>query len=86
MKLIRWSYMRRNQVKGVFDCCPDSFVIFKRIKNYYFIHSVDWKECAQIIKKEQLEEMEYLLNKEMGFLEGYLRRRSSSYNIQRTQK
>ncbi|MCM3092327.1 MULTISPECIES: hypothetical protein [unclassified Cytobacillus] len=77
MKLIKWSYMRRNQVKGLFDCFPDAIIIFKRIRNFYFIHSAEWRENPQLIGKEQLEEMEYLLNQEMGFLHGYLQRKSA---------
>ncbi len=77
MELIRWSYMRRNQVKGSFDCFPEAIIIFKRIKNYYFIHSAEWIGNPQIIAKHQLEEMEYLLNQEMGFLHGYLQRKSA---------
>lgn len=77
MKLVRWSYMRRNQVKGLFDCFPEAVIIFKRIKNYYFIHSAEWTGSPQLIAKQQMEEMEYLLNKEMGFLRGYLKRKSA---------
>lgn len=77
MELIRWSYMRRNQVKGFFDCFPEAIIIFKRIKNYYFIHSAEWIGNPQIIAKHQLEEMEYLLNQKMGFLHGYLQRKSA---------
>ncbi|USK37503.1 hypothetical protein LIS77_16385 [Cytobacillus firmus] len=69
--------MRRNQVKGFFDCFPEAIIIFKRIKNYYFIHSAEWIGNPQIIAKHQLEEMEYLLNQEMGFLHGYLQRKSA---------
>lgn len=77
MELIRWSYMRRNQVKGIFDCFPEAIIIFKRIRNYYFIHSVEWGGNPQFIAEQQLEEMEYLLNQEMGFLYGYLQRKSA---------
>lgn len=76
MKLKKWSYMKRNQVKGIFDSFPDGNMIFKRIKNYYFIHSVAWEGSPQNIEKEQLKEMEFLLNIEMGFLDGYLKRKS----------
>ncbi|GLB59432.1 hypothetical protein NCCP133_15650 [Cytobacillus sp. NCCP-133] len=53
-------------------------MIFKRSKNFYFFHSVDWEGCPQMIEKGQLEEMEYLLNKEMRLLDGYVRRKSSA--------
>ncbi|MCM3708458.1 MULTISPECIES: hypothetical protein [Cytobacillus] len=69
--------MRRNQVKGIFDCFPEAIIIFKRIRNYYFIHSVEWGGNPQFIAEQQLEEMEYLLNQEMGFLYGYLQRKSA---------
>ena len=69
--------MRRNQVKGLFDCFPEAVIIFKRIRNFYYIYSAEWKGRPQLIAKQQLEEMEYLLNKEMGFLRGYLQRKSA---------
>lgn len=69
--------MRRNQVKGLFDCFPEAIIIFKRIRNYYFVHSAEWSGDPQLIGKKQLEEMEYLLNQEMDFLHEYLQRKSA---------
>lgn len=75
MKLTRWSYTKRYNIKAQFDIFPNSVVIFRQIKNYYFVYTVKWSLSDPIVSKNALEEMEWLLNKELDTLESYSRRK-----------
>ncbi|WP_100371745.1 hypothetical protein [Bacillus sp. FJAT-45037] len=74
MKLESYSYMKRNRMKAYFDCFPDSPVIFSKIGSYYFVYIVKWSERDLVVKREDLEEMEILLNQELGLGHEYERR------------
>lgn len=71
MKLTKWSYTKRYNIKAHFDEFPNSVVVFRQIKDYYFVYTVNWSINDPIVKKSSLEEMEWLLNKELGTEEGY---------------
>ena len=71
MKLTKWSYTKRYNIKAQFDVFPNSFVIFRQIKDYYFVYTVNWSLGDPVVSKTALEKMEWLLNKELGTLENY---------------
>jgi hypothetical protein len=71
MKLTKWSYTKRYNIKAHFDDYPNSVVIFRQIKDYYFVYTVKWAISDPVVTKRSLEEMEWLLNTELGTLDGY---------------
>ncbi|WP_421385390.1 hypothetical protein ACOJQI_04565 [Bacillus salacetis] len=76
LKLIKWSYSRRFNIKASFDSFPHSTVLFRRIKDYYFVYNVYWSTQDPIVVREDLVEMELLLNRELGSEKEYLNRGS----------
>ncbi len=76
MKLLHWSYMKRNHIKAQFDLFPQSVVVFRRIKQYFFVYNVIWNANDSAVQGHDLELMEFLLNEEMGTDRAYLNRRS----------
>lgn len=75
MKLIAWSYTRRYQIKAVFSTFPHVTVLFRQIGGYYFIYSMKGLTKEHIPERKDYVRMEYLLNKEMGFLAAYKQRK-----------
>lgn len=75
MKLTNWSYTKRYNIKGQFDDFPNSVVIFRQIKDYYFVYTVNWSLSDPVVSKSDLQEMERLLNAELGSLESYYQRK-----------
>ena len=75
MELIKWSYTKRNNIKALFDEYPNSLVVFRRIKNYYFVYNVQWSIKDPVVTKNALGEMELLLNQEIGTEKEYLQRK-----------
>lgn len=75
MKLIKWSYKKRNNIKAQFDVFPYSLVLFRKIKNYYFVYTVQWSDKDPVITKTELEEMEIILNQEIGADKEYQQRK-----------
>ena len=78
MQLVKWSYTKKYNIKGVFDSHPNSLVIFRQIKNYYFIYTVNWDSGDPPVTRADLEEMECLLNCEMGTIDFYRKRKAFS--------
>jgi len=76
MFLIKWSYTKRYNIKGIFDQFPKSPVIFRQIKDYYFIYKINWDQEDPPVGKEDLEEMELLLNEELGTSSYYFQRKN----------
>ncbi|WP_026694545.1 hypothetical protein [Peribacillus kribbensis] len=76
MELIKWSYSRRNHIKASFSSHPDTKIIFRRIRGFYFAYGMEWSDLDPSVKKEDLEQMELLLNRELGSEEEYLTRKS----------
>ncbi|PLT31535.1 hypothetical protein [Peribacillus deserti] len=76
MNLLRWSYSKRNHIRASFDSYPNTLVIFRRIRGYYFAYTMDWSPDDPTVSKEDLENMELLLNRELGSEVEYLARRS----------
>ncbi|MGD7023178.1 hypothetical protein ACQCVK_11330 [Rossellomorea vietnamensis] len=76
MKLTRWSYSRRFNIKASFDSFPHSSVLFRKIKGYYFVYNVYWSPEDPVVTRTELIEMELLLNRELGSEEEYISRRS----------
>ncbi|KAA0546598.1 hypothetical protein FZW96_15265 [Bacillus sp. BGMRC 2118] len=81
MILTDWGYTKKKNIKAMFDYCPNSTVIFRQIQDYYFIYLVNWSNSDPLISKNELVNMEILLNKELGTLEAYERRKSTQYNV-----
>ncbi|HEY9576770.1 MAG TPA: hypothetical protein VIR64_03765 [Pseudobacillus sp.] len=76
MRLKRWAYSRRYNIKAVFDKFPHSNVIFRTINQFYFIYIVNWSEKDPVVTREDLEKMEKLINEEMGTALFYRQRKS----------
>lgn len=74
MKLKRWSYTRHYNIKALFDIFPASPVIFRKIKDYYFVYTVKWSPQDPVVHRTDLEEMELLLNRELGTYSHYANR------------
>lgn len=79
MKMLSFSYQRRNQMKAMFSRFPESVVTFRMIRSYYFVYTIRWSENDPIVVKEDLIEMEWLLNKELGLENEYLNRKRVSF-------
>lgn len=79
MKLLRWSFDRKNRIRGYFDKFPNSTIYFRRIKRYYCVYSLDWNEEDPMVTMEDREEMQQLLNKEIGRLTAYENRKSREH-------
>ncbi|WP_255574570.1 hypothetical protein [Halobacillus sp. Nhm2S1] len=76
MQLVRWSYSRRKMVRGYFDKFPYSTVYFRRIRRFYIVYMVDWDESDPLVSHEDREEMQHLINEELGRLKEYEQRKS----------
>ncbi|MBD7983325.1 hypothetical protein H9649_01925 [Sporosarcina sp. Sa2YVA2] len=74
MELLQWEYWRGYQIKGVFSQFPTTVVIFRQVKNYYFIYSMSGLDETAIPTRKDYVKMEYLLNKELGNLQAYRER------------
>ncbi|MFJ7931264.1 hypothetical protein ACIQYG_07365 [Peribacillus sp. NPDC096622] len=75
MQLVKWSYMRRYNIRAIFDQFPNSPVIFRKIRDYHFVYTVHWTAADPPIGIKELEEMEQLLNRELGTELQYLYRK-----------
>ncbi|WP_316569968.1 hypothetical protein [Neobacillus sp. YIM B06451] len=76
MRLVSWAYTKKYNIKALFDQFPFSPVIFRQIKEYYFIYTVKWNPADPPVRRTNLEEMEMLLNIELGTFEGYQQRKA----------
>lgn len=76
MKLINWSYAKRYNIKATFDEFPHVVVLFRQIGGYYFIYSMKGLTPEHVPGRREYVQMEYLLNKELGQLDAYLKRKS----------
>lgn len=75
MKLIRWSYSRRNMVRAYFDTHPNSVFYFRRMKRCFLLYSLDWREEDPFVDAASREEMQLLLNEAMGRKTAYQNRK-----------
>jgi hypothetical protein len=74
MEILKWGYMRRGQRKAVFDKYPNTTVIFRRVRGYFLVYSIGWNEIDGVVERSDIEQMELLLNKELGLLGNYSER------------
>jgi hypothetical protein len=74
MDILKWGYMRRGQRKAVFDKYPNTTVIFRRVRGYFLVYSIGWNEKDGVVERSDIEEMEVLLNNELGLLGNYKER------------
>lgn len=76
MKLLHWEFTKRRGIKAKFDYFPCSTAIFRPINHYYFIYNIQWEKSDPAATRSHLDEMEWLINKELGTQENYLERKS----------
>ncbi|HZG72979.1 MAG TPA: hypothetical protein VEY51_15685, partial [Chondromyces sp.] len=81
MNLTKWSYTRRYNIKAYFDKFPHSNVVFRPINYFYFVYIVNWSKEDPVVTRADLEEMEKLLNKELGTGNAYAQRKSQTESI-----
>jgi hypothetical protein len=74
MQLLDWSYTKKYSIKAVFQPFSHSTVIFRQIKDYYFVYTVHWSSRDPIVTRNDLETMEILMNKALGTDQAYFRR------------
>ena len=77
MKMINWEYAKWGRVKARFDKFPNSTIIFRLIKSYYFVYTVDWSETDHVITRTDLEKAELLINRELELGAEFLNRKGS---------
>ena len=75
LEILSWSYSRHYNIKARFDAFPNSEVIFRKIKDYYFIYTIFWSETDAVVERSDLELMEIEMNRELGTIEHYFMRR-----------
>ncbi|MYL50422.1 hypothetical protein GLV98_13060 [Halobacillus litoralis] len=63
-------------VRGYFDKFPHSTVYFRRIRRFYIVYMVDWDEADPFVSQQDREEMQHLINAELGRLREYEQRKS----------
>lgn len=81
MNLLQWGYTKKHNIIAFYDYCPNSSVIFRQIQDYYFIYIINWSENDPVISKKELIVMEQLLNKELGTIEAYEKRKSNQTTV-----
>ncbi len=77
VKMINWEYAKWGRVKARFDKFPNSTIIFRLIKSYYFVYTVDWSETDHVITRTDLEKAELLINRELELGAEFLNRKGS---------
>jgi hypothetical protein len=75
VKITKWGFTRRNSIKAEFDLFPHSLVILRKIRSFYFVYQVHWSSRDPVVETHHLEEMELLVNRELGIEHYYLTRR-----------
>ncbi|MFZ3589291.1 hypothetical protein ACOI1C_08350 [Bacillus sp. DJP31] len=80
MILLNWSYTKRCTIKANFDYCPNSTVIFRPIRDYYFVYTINWSNTDSVVTRDELSKMEQLVNEELGTKHQYYNRKSISKN------
>lgn len=77
MKMMYWEFAKWGRVKAKFDKFPNSTVIFRLIKSYYFVYTVDWSEMDHVLTRMDLEKAELLINRELGLEKEFLKRKGA---------
>ncbi|GEL06746.1 hypothetical protein [Salisediminibacterium halotolerans] len=77
MNLLDWKFSKNGQVKAWFSVYPRSTVILHFVSGYYFTFMAVWSAFDPAPKRADLEEMERIINDELGCLEEYEIRRSA---------
>ncbi|WP_059170723.1 hypothetical protein [Bacillus sp. FJAT-27445] len=76
MRLMNWAYTKKYNIKALYDEFPSSPVIFRQIKEYYFIYTIKWNTADKPVARTDLEKMELLLNEELGTFGDYRKRKA----------
>lgn len=74
MELLEWSYTKHQNIKARFEPFVHSDVLFRQIKDYYFVYTIRWSDLDPVVEREHLEEMEILINCELGTEHSYFKR------------
>lgn len=74
MELLHWSYSKKYNIVARFHPFSHSKVIFRQIKDYYFIYTIYWSSEDPVVVRKDLETMEILLNRELGTEQAYFNR------------
>lgn len=80
MKLLDWSYTRHYNIKARFEPFIHSTVIFRQIKDYYFVYTVHWSDLDPVVERDHLEKMEIEMNHELGTERSYYQRLAYTEN------
>jgi hypothetical protein len=84
MKMLKWSYTKKYNIIAVYDQFPNSPVIFRQIKDYYFVYSIKWSFVDPQITRRHLVVMEELLNIELETYNFYKKRKAFRKDIEDT--
>lgn len=73
MELLEWKYTKRRGIEATFNDLPHSKVIFRPVNHYYVVYHVIWSNLDPVVIRADLEEMESILNGELGIDRGIRR-------------
>ncbi|WP_245807805.1 hypothetical protein [Halobacillus massiliensis] len=76
IELVKWSYSGIKKVRGYFSKFPHSVIYFRRARSYYLVYTLDWDERDPVMTEGDREEMQVLLNEELGHISAYKKRKS----------
>lgn len=65
-------------VRAYFDRFPNSTIYLRRVRRFYIVYSLDWHADDPLVNKEDREEMQELVNRELGREKEYNQRKSRS--------
>jgi hypothetical protein len=77
LKLIHWSYVKRYQVKAIFDEFPDMILVLRSISSYYFVFTTTGSVGHTYPNRKDYVEMELLVNEQLQTLPAYIKRKSA---------
>ncbi|WP_173915795.1 hypothetical protein [Halobacillus sp. Marseille-Q1614] len=76
IELVRWSYSGIKKVRGYFSKFPHSVIYFRRMRNYYLVYTLDWDARDPVLTEADREDMQILINEELGHISAYNKRKS----------
>lgn len=74
MELLHWSHTKKYNIMAMFNPFFHSKVIFRPIKDYYFVYTVHWSSSDPVVTRQDLETMEILMNRELETEQSYFKR------------
>ncbi|AOZ89531.1 hypothetical protein BK049_12990 [Bacillus xiamenensis] len=76
MEILNHSYRKKGQIECLFDDFPHSPAVLTPIRHYYFVRYVKWSKHDPPVTRNDLEEMEILVNTMLGTLPDYRKRKA----------